>query len=54
MDAVETRTVHFTVDPALQAYSAWVDAEGREFDLDDYEIFAAGYRSERFGDEEAS
>lgn len=40
----ETRTVHFIVDPALAAYSEYAEAEGREFSLDDYDLFAAGYR----------
>jgi hypothetical protein len=43
--AVETRTVHFRIDPALRAYVAWLDSEGREFDLEDYDLFAAGYRA---------
>lgn len=44
---VEVRTVHFTIDPALAAYLAWIDQEGREFDRDDYGVFAAGYRADR-------
>lgn len=43
--AIETRTVHFKVDPALRAYLEWLDAEGHEFDRDEYGVFAAGYRA---------
>lgn len=41
----ETRTVHFTLDPALKAYYAWIEAEGRGFSLKHYDLFAAGYRA---------
>lgn len=43
--AVETRTVHFSVDPALRAYVEYIAIEGREFVPDDYDLFAAGYRA---------
>jgi hypothetical protein len=43
-----TRTVHFSVDPALRAYLAWLEEDtGRAFDLDAYDLFAAGYRADR-------
>ena len=41
----ETRTVTFQVDPALSAYIAWLDAEGRAFDLQAFDLFAVGYRA---------
>jgi hypothetical protein len=41
----ETRTVHFTIDPALRAYLAWLDAEGLAFSLPGFDVFAAGYRA---------
>lgn len=47
---VEIRTVHLTLDPALEAYLIWLDSEGREYDLHDYELFAAGYRAERIAE----
>lgn len=43
--AVEIRTVHFTIDPALRAYLAWLDAEGVAFSLEGFDLFAAGYRA---------
>ncbi len=42
---VETRTVQFTIDPALAAYLAWLDCEGKEFDLQGFDLFAAGFRA---------
>jgi protein gp37 len=43
-----TWTVHFSVDPALRAYLAWLEEDtGRAFDLDAYDLFAAGYRADR-------
>lgn len=47
---VEHRVVHFTIDPALEAYLFWIDSEGREFRLGDFDLFAAGYRAERIGE----
>ena len=45
---VEVRYATLTLDPALRAYYAWLDANPeREFRLEDYELFAAGYRAER-------
>lgn len=41
--ATETRTVHFTFDPALKAYLAWLG--DRDFDGAEYATFAAGYRA---------
>ena len=46
--AVEVRYVRLTLDPALRAYYAWLDANPeREFDLHDFDLFASGYRAER-------
>jgi hypothetical protein len=42
---VETRTVQFTIDPALRAYFAWLDAEGLTFAPGEFDVFAAGYRA---------
>lgn len=41
----ETRTVHFTVDPALRASMAWLDQEGLTFAPAEFDAFAAGYRA---------
>jgi hypothetical protein len=50
---VEVRYVRMTVDPALRAYWLWLDANpDREFSLEDYDLFAAGYRAERVPDDE--
>lgn len=49
---IETRTLHYRVDPALRAYCAYIDAEGQGFDLEQYDLFAAGYRA-RVSEEEA-
>lgn len=46
----ETRTVCFNVDPALNAYLAWIAEAGREFDMGAYDLFAAGYRARTDGD----
>ncbi len=46
----ETRTVRFNVDPALNAYLAWIAEAGREFDLESFDLFAAGYRARTDGD----
>lgn len=43
--ATETRAVHFRLDPALRAYLEWIEAEGRQMDLEEYDLFAAGYRA---------
>lgn len=42
---VTTRAVHFRIDPALRAYSEWVDATDQEFNLNAFDLFAAGYRA---------
>lgn len=47
----ETRTVHQRLDPALRAYFAWCDAEDRDSNPYDYNIFAAGYRAPRIEEE---
>lgn len=43
---VTTRTVHFRIDPALLAYVEWINARGQEFDVHDFDQFAADYRAE--------
>lgn len=43
---VTTRTVHFRLDPALMAYVEWINARGQEFDVHDFDQFAADYRAE--------
>jgi hypothetical protein len=35
------------LDPPLAAYLAWLDREGRQFTLHDYELFSSGYRWDR-------
>lgn len=41
----ETRIVHFTVDPALQAYMEHLAQTGRKFSRRGYDRFAEGYRA---------
>ncbi len=40
-----TRTVRLTLDLAFGAYLAWLDATGQKFDLQAFDLFAAGYRA---------
>jgi hypothetical protein len=47
MSDTTTRTVHMRLDPALVAYLTWLDQEGRQFTLHDYELFSSGYRWDR-------
>ena len=42
---VETRTVSFRIDPALNAYFEWINANGKKFSLTKFEQFAADYRA---------
>lgn len=41
----ETRTVRLQIDPALLAYMEYVEVARRGFDLNEYDLFAAGYRA---------
>lgn len=40
----ETRTVHFKIAPALNAYLLWLERTGRQFDLAQFDLFAANYQ----------
>lgn len=42
-----TRVVHFSIDPALKAYFTYLYSKHQEFDVHNYDLFAAGYRSAR-------
>ena len=50
--ATDTRTVHFSVDPALRAYAAYLEAQDRLFNPQEYDVFSAGYRA-RVAEEQA-
>lgn len=41
----ERRTLHFRLDPALRAFFEYLDANGRQFVAEEYDLFAAGYRA---------
>ena len=43
--ASEARMVYLKVDPALSAYVEWINARDQGFDLQAFDLFAAGYRA---------